>query len=201
MNHEQYWLTDHRPNNYSKDLTTLLKFYSDKSKYFGKWDVFDYKFENFLRNYENLDIPKSGLQTAFPIILKNEALNFYHSFHREDEYLSLEIICTKFKNNFEGVEYRRTLLATWNRLIFDSIWNDPENSGKITSEFFQILTQKLRLIHHDLDRSMRIDAFIHNKIVTACGNEPVFKNACGRPTYTLNGLISELRSSAELHDR
>lgn len=43
VNHEPYRLTNCSPNGYSKELTTLLKFYGDKSKYSGKVDVFDYK--------------------------------------------------------------------------------------------------------------------------------------------------------------
>ncbi|RKF83830.1 hypothetical protein GcM3_007050 [Golovinomyces cichoracearum] len=56
-------------------------------------------------------------------------------------------------------------------------------------------------MQHGLDINLRNDAFIHNKIVTACENQSAFKTVCERPSPTLAGLFSDLRSAAAVHDR
>ncbi|RKF95947.1 hypothetical protein GcM1_078004 [Golovinomyces cichoracearum] len=79
--------------------------------------------------------------------------------------------------------------------------NDNKNIGKSFTECLQILTKKLALMQHGLDKNLRNDTFIHNKIVTACEDQNAFKNICQRPALTLSGLLSDLRSAAELYDR
>ncbi|RKF66037.1 hypothetical protein GcC1_112016 [Golovinomyces cichoracearum] len=56
-------------------------------------------------------------------------------------------------------------------------------------------------MQHGLDKNLRNDTFIPNKIVTACEDQNAFKNVCQRPALTLNGLLSDLRWAAEFFDR
>ncbi|RKF54511.1 hypothetical protein GcM3_208039 [Golovinomyces cichoracearum] len=116
-------------------------------------------------------------------MLKDEALDFYNNFMNGESQESLTEICKAFKEKFEGPEYHK------------------KNYDKSISECLQILTRQLAQMQHGLDKNLRNDDFIHNKIVTACENQIAFNNVCERPAVTLNGLISDLRSAAEFHDR
>ncbi|RKF80421.1 hypothetical protein GcM3_045028 [Golovinomyces cichoracearum] len=49
--------------------------------------------------------------------------------------------------------------------------------------------------------NLRNDAFIHNKIVTACESQPAFKNVCERPAVTLYILLNDLLLTVGFHDR
>ncbi|RKF83057.1 hypothetical protein GcM3_017022 [Golovinomyces cichoracearum] len=186
---------------YSRQLGMLAKIYDDQSEYSGNGDTFDYKFDIFLRLCENADIPESSLEIAFPIMLKEDARDFFFSFYDKREEKCLEELCNDIKNNFEGVEYKRTLLSECNRLTFKLILDDEKNFGKGISDCLQNFTQKLRIMQHGLDKNLRNDAFIHNKSFTACESQEAFRNVCERPCNTLSGLRSELRSAADYHDR
>ncbi|POS82600.1 hypothetical protein EPUL_005793, partial [Erysiphe pulchra] len=145
-------------------------------KYSGNGDTFDYKFDIFLRQCANADIPKNGLPNLFPILLKDDALDFYYSFYCDGQEHNLKNMCKNFKEKFEGVEHKRTLLANWNKLTFESIINHKDNIGKTTIQSLQTLTRRLTIMQHGLDINLRNNAFIHNKLVTAYETQPVFKN-------------------------
>lgn len=193
-------ISEYKPNGYSREHTSLNKLYYNQMKYSDNGNMFDYKFDIFLCNCENADIPADALEIAFPTMLKEEALEFYYSFYSGWQHQTIEELCKEIKDNFEGVEYRRTLLANWNKLTFESIVNDKENNGKTISECLKILTQNLRIMQHRLNKSLRNDAFIHNTIGTACESQPAFLNVCEQPANTINGLLSDLRSAAEYYD-
>ncbi|RKF80991.1 hypothetical protein GcC1_030036 [Golovinomyces cichoracearum] len=72
------------------------------------------------------------------------------------------------EKNFEGIEYKRTLLTNWTRLKFEFIVDDKKNFGKTISDCPKILVQKLSNMQHVLGKGLINDAFIHKKIVPAC---------------------------------
>ncbi|POS82020.1 hypothetical protein EPUL_006464, partial [Erysiphe pulchra] len=188
-NYDEERISRYNPHGYSRELATLNKLYDIENKYSGNGDAFDYKFDIFLRNCENADFPALALKIAFPIMLKDEALDYFHNFYSDWKNMNLEELCSEIKRNFEGIEYKRSLLTNWNKLSFETIVNDQKNNGKTTSECLRILVQKLRTMQHGLDESLRNDAFIHNKIVTSCERQAAFKNVCERPSHTIGGLL------------
>ncbi|KHJ33258.1 hypothetical protein EV44_g3270 [Erysiphe necator] len=199
--YDQYRILNYKPHGFSQQLATLAKIYDNRSKYSGIGDTFDYKFDILLRQCENADIPKDALVNAFSIMLKDDALDFYYNFYCDGQKRSLEQMCKEFKDKFEGIEHKRSLLKNWNNLTFETVVNDKDNVGKSTAECLQIFTRLLTIMQHGLDINLRNDAFIHNKLVTACEKQPAFKNVCERPAATLFGLVNDLRSAAEFHDR
>ncbi|RKF64337.1 hypothetical protein GcM3_133029, partial [Golovinomyces cichoracearum] len=201
IEYDEYRISRYHPHGFSRELSTLAKLYNDCSKYSGNGDSFDYKFDIFLRQCENADIPRNGLKNAFPIMLKEDALYYYYNSLGSEQKFSLESMCKIFKDKFEGVEHKKALLDNWNKFNFETIKNRKENTGKNMIECVRILPRELRTMQHGLDINLRNDAFIHNKIVTACENQSAFKTVCERPSPTLAGLLSDLRSAAAVHDR
>ncbi|RKF75855.1 hypothetical protein GcM3_082001 [Golovinomyces cichoracearum] len=116
-------LANYNPHGYSRQLSTLTKLYDEQTKYSEKEDTFDYKFDIFLKQCANTDIPVNALGIEFPSMLKEDTRNFYYSSYSNEDELSLE-------------------------------------------ELYQ----------------------------------EAFRNVCERPSNTLNGLLSDLRSVAEHHD-
>ncbi|RKF83829.1 hypothetical protein GcM3_007049 [Golovinomyces cichoracearum] len=129
LEYDEYRISNYHPHGFSQELSTLTKLYNDCSKYSGNGDSFDYKFDIFLRQCENTNIPRNGLKNDYPIMLK-DALYYYYNFFGNEKKFSLESMCKIFKDKFEGVEHKRTLLNNWNKLNFEIIKNRKENTGK-----------------------------------------------------------------------
>ncbi|RKF77018.1 hypothetical protein GcM3_075033, partial [Golovinomyces cichoracearum] len=80
-NHDEERISKYNPYGYSKELSNIKKLYDNETKYSGNGDTFDYKFDIFLRNCENADVSASALEIAFPIMLREEAFDYYHGFY------------------------------------------------------------------------------------------------------------------------
>jgi hypothetical protein len=70
-----------------------------------------------------------------------------------------------------------------------------ENKEKSLNECFQLLIQEIRHLQHDLESTLRIDNFIHNKLINACSKVSACQYACFKPSETLTELINDLKSS------
>jgi hypothetical protein len=56
------------------------------------------------------------------------------------------------------------------------------------------LIKDLRYLQHGLDTSLRIDEFLHNKLIIAYQDLELYKYACYKPANTLASLINNLQS-------
>jgi hypothetical protein len=70
-----------------------------------------------------------------------------------------------------------------------------ENEKKFMNECLQLLIKELRHLQHDLESTLRIDDFIHNKLVNACQKISACQYACFKSSDTLTELIIDLKSS------
>ncbi len=57
-----------------------------------------------------------------------------------------------------------------------------------------IIDQKLRHLQHDLESTLRIDDFIHYKLIHACPKISACQYACFKPSAILTDLINDLKS-------
>ncbi|RKF53839.1 hypothetical protein GcC1_217034 [Golovinomyces cichoracearum] len=97
-------------------------------------------------------------------MLKDDALKFYHNFYYDGQKHSVEEICKDFKEKFEGVQHRKGLLNTWNRLTFDSVGENKDNIGKNKAECLRILTRRLTVMQHGLDMNLRNCDRVHHVV-------------------------------------
>ncbi|RKF87932.1 hypothetical protein GcM1_084004 [Golovinomyces cichoracearum] len=176
----------------------MAKSYFDEDKYSGSQDRFDFKLTIFKDICERLNLAKDKWVKGLPIMLKGNARIYYYQslFPHIDETTSFETVVSKIKTNFEGAEYQRTVLETWQDMTLDSsILKSPEKS---ISEIFEIMLTKLRDIQLGLAPRFRDKDFLYTKLLQACKRNSVCELACFKPAPTLEGLIIDLRASITL---
>ncbi len=75
------------------------------------------------------------------------------------------------------------------------------NEDKSMNECLQLLIKELRHLQHDLESILRIDDFIHNKLVNACQKISACQYACFKSSETLTELINDLKSSIIIYQK
>jgi hypothetical protein len=76
-----------------------------------------------------------------------------------------------------------------------------ENEEKSMNECLQLLIKELRHLQHELESTLRIDDFIHNKLVNACQKVSACQYACFKSSETLTELINDLKSSIIIYQK
>jgi hypothetical protein len=76
-----------------------------------------------------------------------------------------------------------------------------ENEEKSMNECLQLLIKELRYLQHDLESILRIDDFIHNKLVNACQKISACQYACFKLSEILTELINDLKSSIVIYQK
>ncbi|POS82095.1 hypothetical protein EPUL_006805, partial [Erysiphe pulchra] len=185
------------PHQNHKDIANLTRTYNDEIKYSGETsDNFDNKFNIFMDYCTRFGISSQALHDAFPCMLKGMSLTFYYNKCRGKSIENLQIL---MKSNFEGPEYQRYNLKRWNKLTFQNIIDS--NPDKNPMEQITILTITLDKMQKTLSPEWQSEAVMHNKIVSACKDIEACKMACYRPSQTVAGLILDLRSGVEIHNK
>lgn len=80
------------------------KFYTADLKYAGGDDSFEYKLSIFYEMCHLVELPGSMLYRAFPIMLKGNALSFYHS-NIGNLPPTFDLLCDLMRGNFETDEF------------------------------------------------------------------------------------------------
>ncbi|RAL58504.1 hypothetical protein DID88_004008 [Monilinia fructigena] len=157
---------DKRPSKHSntQSLVSLSKFYTNEEKYGGDDDNFDFKLSIFYEITRRAEVPMDMQYKAFPIMLKDSALEFFHA-NYESLPPTFKELCTYMRNNFEGDEYQRNMLSKWNSITLKS--TKKENKNKPLSECLTIMIKQLRMLQHRLDPAMRQTSHLHNKLILA----------------------------------
>ena len=94
--------------NYSRDLATLAKMYTEESKYSKEDDNFDHKLIIFNNLCNRVGIPQEAKIKGFPIMLRGITLNFYYK--NKATYTTFNSICNAIYSPFKGPEYKRKVL-------------------------------------------------------------------------------------------
>ncbi|RAL63276.1 hypothetical protein DID88_004352 [Monilinia fructigena] len=173
-------------------LLNLQKFYSPDEKYEGDDDNFDYKLSIFYEIARRAELPTEQFYQAFPMMLKGSALSFYHS-SRDDLPDTFKSLCEYMKQEFEGVQYERNMLAQWNAITLTTV--RKSNKDKTLGEFFNIMAKELRSLQMRLQKEMRDPIHMHNKLMLACQGVPACDFACFNPAKDVPGFIQQLKQA------
>jgi hypothetical protein len=188
---ELYQTTEHiKVKEYSKELGSLVKYYSEESKYSSENDNFDFKLTIFYDLCTKAAIPKVALAQAYSTMLKGMALDHYYTNLKNSGTTSFEQMHQATRNYFEGPEYRRKVLGQWNAATLRAVINKNPTKSKL--DCLQLLIKDLRHLQHGLDFEMHIDKFLHNKLILACQDLEARKYACYKPAESVAGLINDL---------
>jgi hypothetical protein len=105
--------------NYGRDLATLVKMYTEESKYSGEDDNFDRKLTIFNDLYNRIGIPQEVKIKGFPTMLRSITLNFYYG--NKATYTTFDSIYNAIRNYFKGLEYKRGILIKWNAITLKTV--------------------------------------------------------------------------------
>jgi hypothetical protein len=105
--------------NYSKDLATLAKIYTEESKYSKEDNNFNYKFTIFNNFYNRVNIPQAAKIKGFLIILYSITLDFYYK--NKVTYITFNSIYNTIYNYFKGLEYKHKVLIKWNAITLKTV--------------------------------------------------------------------------------
>jgi hypothetical protein len=177
-------------------LIILTKLYSDKTKYSEENDKFSFKLIMFNDMYDRIDISYKTKLKVFFIMLKRLALNYYYlNMINNDRLITFDNVYVLIMHYFEETTYKKSIMNKWNNLTLKSIMNKTENKNKSMNECLQLLIKELRRLQHDLESTLCIDDFIHNKLINACQEVFTCQYACFKSSDNLTKLINDLKSS------
>ncbi len=191
-----------KSSEYDRELVNLTKLYSDEAKYNEKNDNFSFKLIMFNDMCDRIDVLFEAKLKAFLTMLKKLALNYYYAnITSKDHSITFDDVCVSMMNYFEDAEYKRSILNKWNNLSLKSVMSKTENEEKSMNECLQLLIKELRHLQHDLQSILRIDDFIHNKLVNACQKISACQYAYFKSSEILTELINDLKSSITTYQK
>ena len=95
---------------YRQELSIIIKIYTEKNKYRGNRDSFNFKLTIFYNIYGRANILYKVKAKAFPTILKGLVLDFFY-LNNTINKLSFQDICSAVQTYFKGPEYKKGVLA------------------------------------------------------------------------------------------
>jgi hypothetical protein len=117
---------------YNKELANLAKLYTNKAKYSGENNNFDFKLTIFINLYQKADIPKQEFSQAYSTILRSLALDHYYT-NLKSNPLSIPFnkLYKAIYNYFKGLEYKRNIFTQWNAIKLQTIINKHTEKSTI----------------------------------------------------------------------
>lgn len=125
-------------------IIQLAKIYTDELKYSGSDDAFDWKYQIFQDYCLRVGMPNTdyAYQTAFPTMLKGQALSTYYTNRRL--WISQHVRPNDgIKAYFEGPEQQRSKQEEWSLITLQRTISNEKNTGKSIKECLEIMLQDL----------------------------------------------------------
>jgi hypothetical protein len=130
-------------------------------------DNFSFKLTMFNDMCDRIDVSFETKLKAFLTMLKELALDYYYAnIINNKNAFTFDDVCISIMSYFEDAEYKRNTLNKWNNITLRTMMSF--NKNKSMNECLQLLIKQLRHLQHDLESILRIDDFIHNKLINAC---------------------------------
>lgn len=180
--------------NYSREIATVAKIYSEEQKYSGTGDSLDYKLQIFYDTCNRAGLPSEAYMLAFPSMLRGLAETHY--FNCSLSTKPFNDACANMRGFFEGDEYYNKNLTEWNAIHLNDFIHNSVNANKSIYTCFQMLVDKLVKHQHGLRPSLRSNELLHIKLGMACQGVPACSNALSNPgNYDIANLVSRMQAS------
>jgi hypothetical protein len=141
--------------------------YINEVKFNENNDNFSFKLIMFNDMCDRVDVSSEAKLKALLIMFKKLTLNYYYSnVINNKASLTFDDVCVFIMSYFEDAEYKRNILNKWNNITLKTMMSF--NEEKSMNKCLQLLIKELRHLQHDLKSILRIDDFIHNKLINAC---------------------------------
>lgn len=138
--------------------------HTNEQKYNGNNHSFEYKYDFFNYFYGRANMPHKLYVKTFQTMLIGNAPAFHFRAHRTtNQVLDIaENIC----NNFEGAEYKRSVITKWDALTLRKFIKRDKN--KTIESAFLTLISDLHEVQPNLFSNLQDDDFLQNKLVLTC---------------------------------
>jgi hypothetical protein len=172
-------------------IITLTKMYVPKDKYSGSPDEsFLDKFSTFMDLTQRAGVTHERLSTAFPVMLKERALDYYRqTCQKLDDILTL---VAHFEAHFENMDHRLQKLDEWHSITLSGELQKSENAGSLKSDIFNAMINRLRQIQHSLPHEMRTESILHQKILSAIRDLPEYTSIASIGHTEVNRLVNAI---------
>jgi len=144
-------------------MSALSKLYSDSNdKYKGTGDSLRAKCDIFFTYCQQAGVPQEALSTAFPHMLKEDALQFYHS-NQYKTNMSIQQLFDAFKVQYEGPTHDLFVLKSWNRInLKETIEKNPNKSHL---QALDIIIYELRQLNLSLLMNIQTDNSVYTRLL------------------------------------
>jgi len=182
----------------SRQVTDLSKMYTEDNKYGGDiYDVLENKLLIFRDFCGKVSIPQTQFSHVFSLMLKGRALRFYFSnLARTRPVMQFTHMVQQTLQHFEPEEMQQTYLSEWRSITLAKMIT--EHPAKSKSEVFELLLERITLLHSALPTVSGSRIALKEQIINACYGQPECANALYRPAVDCEGVIQQIRGSIKL---
>ncbi|RKF83410.1 integrase and RNaseH domain-containing protein, partial [Golovinomyces cichoracearum] len=178
----------------ARQLSELIKIYFDESKKFSGdlFDILDTKLRIFFDQCRNVGLPGEHLTSAYSLMLKGKAADYYYAYLSERNYDFVSLIQAT-KDHFETKHNRQEYLSLWRETTFLHIIN--KNSYKDRNDCLEILFNTLSRIQQGLCLVYLEKHRLRDQVLDACRGIPECKMTLMKLSPTYEGVCADLRSA------
>lgn len=178
----------------SKMLTELAKLYSDSEKKFGGeiYDILNTKLRIFYDYCQKIGIGADQYASAYSIMLKGRAADFYYDRLVGKGY-DFNRMIFETRCHFETEESKQQYLTEWRETTLARIIT--ANPGISRLECLQKLFDRLQNIQRGLSESYQEDLSLRDQVINACRGIEECNLALFNPANTYEGVCAQLRSA------
>ncbi|TQS37931.1 hypothetical protein Golomagni_01575 [Golovinomyces magnicellulatus] len=173
----------------------LMKAFKEEQKYAGMpLESFELKFKIFTDFCNTITIPVDQQKNGFKFMLKDAALQYYHTMFNSENLPDIFTLYQTIKSNFEDKEYQQSMLVKWNEMSLKTVLKDTESTDVEIA--LNTLITNLRQIQMSLSPEFQSDKFLFAKILQACRTHPSCSIACSTVADdTVAIFVNRLRSN------
>ncbi len=178
----------------SRGLTDLAKLYSDDQKFNGDlYDVLNLKLNIFYDLCAKAGVPPDQYNTAFAIMLRGKARDFYYQ-HIAHANLTFEEMISRIRGYFHTPKNHQLLLNDWRTTLLTTVI--ASNPNKDLAQCLEIVITKLQRVYQGLIQNLGAnEGNLAGQLVSACQGVPACMQVLVRPATTFKGVASELRNA------
>lgn len=184
--------------NNAREVLSLIKMYTNESKYSGTNDSFAMKWKIFQRNCGHAGIQPSDMPEVFPYMLTGQALLHYQQNEEQFSTMTCAEQAKTMSSYFEGTRHRANLMHEWKSITLEDYIK--ANRGKSTITCLDMMINRLRQVQATIRPAGNSEDEMRMKLITACDEVPIFRIALLKPA-TSEEVISDLKGVAQMTDR
>jgi len=183
-----------RGSTQAKLLTDLMKIYNNDDKKYGgeEYDILDVKLQVFYDCCSKIGLPVTQYYSAFSIMLKGRASNFYYDKLSGRSY-DFQTMINLTKAHFETEENHQKYLSEWRETTL--LRTISENPDKSRLECFELTVDKLQKVQRGLTKEYQYEHNLRDQVINACRGVEECNLALYKPSPTFEGICAELRSA------